>query len=50
MGMFEVVLRFTSCPLNPTDTLIVQFTKARFSSAGAATQMCDYLEALALGS
>ena len=50
MEMFEVVPRFTSCPLNPTDALIVQFTKALFSSAGAAAQTSDYLEALALHS
>ncbi|KAI1787279.1 HET-domain-containing protein [Ganoderma leucocontextum] len=52
MGMFEVVLRFTPCPLNPSGTLIVnvEFTKAPFSSAEAATQLSDYLEALALDS
>ena len=52
MGMFEVVLRFTPCPLNPTGTLIVnvEFTKAPFSSAEAATQLSDYLEAFALDS
>ena len=51
-GLFEVVLRFTPCPLNPSGTLIVnvEFTKDPFSSAEAATQLNEYLEALALDS